>query len=334
MSGGAFERIAAAGIPITTFSAAEILAGDIRFMTDASSAVPAFEVSATDTVHTTAFIRATVTLAATVDPALLAAAGAPSAPTVVATSSQAVPGAGSTAAGAVRAIESPEQVEASIAERPPVPMAIPRSVPARSARTAGDPAPGESETSRPAPTSPEGTQLMGAPVGGTPPTAVLVPPPAGSMTPLAALPAVVPARAPGLFDAANLTMDRNDLAAAQSALGNAEWREALEKAKAATVAQGRLDALVVGSSTAVAGSLTVGYVMWLVRGGVLLSSLMSSLPAWRVLDPLPILGRTRDDGDEPDGEGPEDPLERLFVRARSALGRVAEAPSPDSEPRK
>ena len=35
--------------------------------------------------------------------------------------------------------------------------------------------------------------------------------------------------------------------------------------------------------------LSVGYVMWLLRGGMLLSSILSSLPAWRLVDPLPVL---------------------------------------------
>ena len=41
--------------------------------------------------------------------------------------------------------------------------------------------------------------------------------------------------------------------------------------------------------------------LWLVRGGVLLSSLLSSLPAWRALDPLPVLakgGRREDEEDD------------------------------------
>jgi hypothetical protein len=42
------------------------------------------------------------------------------------------------------------------------------------------------------------------------------------------------------------------------------------------------------------------YVLWLVRGGVLLGSYLSALPAWRLLDPLPVLARTGDDEDEDD----------------------------------
>jgi hypothetical protein len=46
---------------------------------------------------------------------------------------------------------------------------------------------------------------------------------------------------------------------------------------------------VVGSSITVTTGLSIGYVIWLVRGGVLLSSVLSSLPAWRMIDPLPVI---------------------------------------------
>lgn len=57
------------------------------------------------------------------------------------------------------------------------------------------------------------------------------------------------------------------------------------------------------TSITVAGlslGVSVVYVLWLVRGGVLLGSYLSALPAWRLLDPLPVLARTGDDEDEDD----------------------------------
>lgn len=334
VTGGVFERAAAAGTPITTFTAAEIVAGGIRFVADSGSTVPTFEVSATDGVHTTAFIGATVTLTGTVDAAILAAAGSLSASTVTVPPSVASAEAATaaTTAPAEEAIESEAELEASSADLPPVPMAAPRSAPARNARPAGEAI--GADATRTFAAQPDGARPPVGAVAGVTGIAPLV---LGPSTPMTALPGMptapgaVPAPVAGPVDAANLTMDREALAAAQTALGSVEWRGALEKAKAETTAQGRVEALVVGSSTAVAGSLSVGYVMWLVRGGVLLSSLMSSLPAWRVLDPLPILGRSRDDEEESDGEGPDDPLERLFTRARTALGRGVEAQAPVTE---
>lgn len=55
---------------------------------------------------------------------------------------------------------------------------------------------------------------------------------------------------------------------------------------------------------AAASLFTVGYVAWLIRGGVLLTSFMSSLPSWQSFDPLPILESANRGGDESeDGAG-------------------------------
>ena len=35
-------------------------------------------------------------------------------------------------------------------------------------------------------------------------------------------------------------------------------------------------------------AMTAGYMFWLVKGGYLLASVMSQLPAWQFMDPLPI----------------------------------------------
>jgi hypothetical protein len=71
-------------------------------------------------------------------------------------------------------------------------------------------------------------------------------------------------------------------------------------------------------SVTVAGlslGVSVVYVLWLIRGGVLLGSYLSALPAWRLLDPLPVLARAEDEEDEdddeafdPDATGRADPL--------------------------
>ena len=47
--------------------------------------------------------------------------------------------------------------------------------------------------------------------------------------------------------------------------------------------------LAIGTTAIVSSTLTVGYVIWLLRGGNLLVSLLSSVPAWCSFDPLPIV---------------------------------------------
>lgn len=46
------------------------------------------------------------------------------------------------------------------------------------------------------------------------------------------------------------------------------------------------------------GAITVGYLAWIVRGGVLLTTLMSSMPAWSHFDPLVVIEAADLDGEE------------------------------------
>jgi hypothetical protein len=62
-----------------------------------------------------------------------------------------------------------------------------------------------------------------------------------------------------------------------------------------------LDRTMTISVAGVSLGLSVAYVLWLIRGGVLMGSYLSALPAWRVLDPLPILSRV-DEEDEEDND--------------------------------
>lgn len=50
-----------------------------------------------------------------------------------------------------------------------------------------------------------------------------------------------------------------------------------------------IDKVVVGSTAVVSTSLSVGYVIWILRGGSILTTFLSSMPAWQNFDPLPVL---------------------------------------------
>ena len=57
----------------------------------------------------------------------------------------------------------------------------------------------------------------------------------------------------------------------------------------------------IGRSITLTSGLSVGYLIWLIRGGTLMGSVLSSMPAWRLVDPLPILSSMGDDlGDSDD----------------------------------
>jgi hypothetical protein len=107
------------------------------------------------------------------------------------------------------------------------------------------------------------------------------------------------------------------LAAYRSTLGNKDWVGELNRMRETVAAEPTVEHRIVGSTVAVTGAMSVGYVIWLLRGGLLLSSLLSSLPAWHAMDPMPVLARSNNSED--DGED-DDPLENLFGRAKAAIG--------------
>ncbi len=71
--------------------------------------------------------------------------------------------------------------------------------------------------------------------------------------------------------------------------------------------------LALGGTASVAASLSVGYVVWLIRGGSILAGVMAQLPAWRFIDPLPILAQF--DDDEEDEDEDEESLASLVESA-------------------
>jgi hypothetical protein len=123
------------------------------------------------------------------------------------------------------------------------------------------------------------------------------------------------------------------LEAFRSSLADRGWNDALNRMREQVDQPVRVEQVLITSSALVGGGLSVGYILWLLRGGLLLSSLLSSLPAWHAIDPLPVLGKRGDDEDEDSG-AEADPLERLFGRAKDAVlsGRKATGPHGAPEP--
>lgn len=63
-----------------------------------------------------------------------------------------------------------------------------------------------------------------------------------------------------------------------------------------------IEKVVVGTTAAVSTSVSVGYVVWVLRGGSLLTTFLSSMPAWQAFDPLPVLESFEDEDDLMDEE--------------------------------
>ncbi|MFT5445160.1 MAG: hypothetical protein ACI9DC_000320 [Gammaproteobacteria bacterium] len=96
---------------------------------------------------------------------------------------------------------------------------------------------------------------------------------------------------------------------------------AFDRVRDELIESGDEEQVLMASAVSASTGLSVGYVAWLLRGGVLLSSLMSSLPAWRMLDPLPVLGRMDDDEDDDD-------LSDMVERDAAKDGAAVESAAP------
>jgi hypothetical protein len=69
----------------------------------------------------------------------------------------------------------------------------------------------------------------------------------------------------------------------------------------------------LASSVAASTGLSIGYVIWLLRSGVLLTALLSSVPAWQFVNPLLVLGSPAKKGRKTGPEDKEDDsIESMF----------------------
>ncbi|MGI9285991.1 MAG: cadherin repeat domain-containing protein, partial [Pseudomonadales bacterium] len=107
-----------------------------------------------------------------------------------------------------------------------------------------------------------------------------------------------------LAEATTSLQDAFDFTALDSftILDNGSFHNDLDDFRNELEAETRRGQTIVGSAVAASTGISIGYVVWLVRGGVLLSSVLSSLPAWRLIDPLPVLatvlGNSQDEEDD------------------------------------
>ena len=114
---------------------------------------------------------------------------------------------------------------------------------------------------------------------------------------------------------------------AVAAMAAPEVRQALDEARERAHEDVKIEARVAGSVFVVSTGLSVGYVLWLLRGGALIASLLSSLPAWRLVDPLPVLGSMGGRaGDEDD-----DSLEDLVAEDRDARDPPRDDATPEND---
>ena len=58
---------------------------------------------------------------------------------------------------------------------------------------------------------------------------------------------------------------------------------------------------VTQTTVTVSTGVSIGYIVWLIRSGAIIGSVLSALPAWRAIDPLPVLG-SFEGGEDDDSE--------------------------------
>jgi VCBS repeat-containing protein len=104
----------------------------------------------------------------------------------------------------------------------------------------------------------------------------------------------------GISFAVPASLPMSDAASVPGAAQNTSFVQELDRLRESMKSEIELEHRVVGSAVAVGTALSVGYVIWLLRGGLLVTSLLSSLPAWRYVDPLPVLGRLQGEEDDDD----------------------------------
>src|SRR4029079_3490501 len=92
------------------------------------------------------------------------------------------------------------------------------------------------------------------------------------------------------------------MTAASAAVENRELARELDVTREQINGEAGLEASTVTTSAVASMGLSVGYVIWLLRGGVLVSTVLSSLPAWRLVDPLPVLEHLDENGGDGDGD--------------------------------
>ncbi len=105
-----------------------------------------------------------------------------------------------------------------------------------------------------------------------------------------------------------------------SMMDNSAFTSGLDELRRGVAGIDLSDKIVVGSSATVTTGLSIGYVLWMIRGSVLLSTILSSLPAWRLIDPLPVISGVL--SEEEDDESLESIIED---------GSNSEPDSPDAD---
>jgi large repetitive protein len=285
-SGGHFELAGQPGVAVTSFSPAQVSAGSVVFVSENAGMPPTYSILVSDGSASGGPFAAIVAFTPTSGPAI---------PTDARPST--TPPAEALALPAAKNASAPAQSsEAAPAETQPMAGDVGSFI--------ANPAPSTQVILSAGTASSEQTWIVGAVLR-----------PSANDTRAAALSPQLQDMRFALSESAQLQA----LDLLKQGMSSESYGRALDKMREAIESQGSFENVVVGTSVAVSGSLSIGYVLWLLRGGALVGSLLSALPAWTVFDPLPVLAyKSRDDDDE----GKDDASERMFDKKKTKARRV------------
>ncbi|MGZ0171645.1 MAG: hypothetical protein ACKVHE_19045 [Planctomycetales bacterium] len=83
-----------------------------------------------------------------------------------------------------------------------------------------------------------------------------------------------------------------------------------------------------GTAVAATAGISVGYIMWMLRGGHVLASVLSTMPVWQDIDPLPVLAAL-DEADDDDDDSLETMIDRASDEADDSETRVTDKTATD-----
>jgi hypothetical protein len=260
VTGGRFERLAAPGAPVASFTQAEIAAGQVRFVHDGGVAAPGYDLQLSDGSLTIGpFAGNVIFNAAPIAPPASAAAPATQPPV-------------EPPAPAAQAAEPPAEAEQDDA---PAPAVDPGNAPGHAPANFND-------------LTEIAVRLAKVEARSAPPR-LIQPAPEANPNSYEAAPAVEVQVALLSFAPAQLNYTPST---------PVDW-EVAQAFGEGTKEQIRDELQVLIDSVKFGGmALSVGVVWWASRISGLLGSLLASTPAWRHIDPLPVLGRDEEDEDK------------------------------------
>ncbi len=277
VTGGQFELTTAPGVAITSFTQAQVSAGEVLFIDDGDEIAPAYDVSVGDGVVNTKPQSATVSFVAPPRPADTTTTGNVQQPLEITAATNPESGdvteTGDTTGHT--AVTATAEVVGSTSMAPP----------------AVDIAPNNSVDSFTIP--------------------VLVPDFDFSFTPsdsslevlLKKLLTQYSVQTASTIVPVPLPLESDPLTSEiRGVLISHGFNDGLNQMRADVSSATSLHKNIVATSIAATTGLSIGYIAWLIRGGVLLSAALSSLPAWQFIDPLPVLAhnRNKEEGEQDD----------------------------------